>query len=377
MANNFELIHSDSKTKARTAKLTTSHGVINTPCFMPVGTQATVKTLSPNELEEIGIEIVLCNTYHLHLRPGIDIIKENGGLHKFMGWNHPILTDSGGYQVFSLAKLMKVKKEGVHFQSHIDGSKRFLSPEDAVKLQLGFRSDIIMPLDECVHYPVARERARDAMETTLDWAERSKKEFSIATENRAPRTEHLLFGIVQGATYNDLRKECAERLIDIGFDGYAAGGVSVGEPEELLDETASYSAGLLPTDKPRYLMGVGGPFNILNAVEAGFDMFDCVVPTRNGRNGQAFTWAGKLNVSNAAFAHDLSPVEKGCGCYACRNFSRSYIRHLFNTDEILGLRLVSLHNLYFYASFMREIREAISEGRFVEFKEDFKRRHIK
>jgi queuine tRNA-ribosyltransferase len=336
---------------------------------MPVGTQGTVKTLSPAELEQIGAQIVLSNAYHLFLRPGIEVIKKAGGLHKFMSWNKPILTDSGGYQIFSLALLRKVNDKGVEFQSHIDGMKHFISPEDAVGIQGDLGVDIMVVLDECVHYPCARGQAEVAMKRTLDWAGRSKLFFD--ERRTADGGRRKLFGIVQGATYEDLRQECAERLVEMDFDGYAIGGVSVGEPKNLMYNIASFTADFLPQDKPRYLMGVGLPQDIIAAVENGIDMFDCVVPTRYGRNGTAFTSAGKLTVRNAPFTGDFTPLDPDCNCYTCKNFSRAYLRHLFNTEEILGLRLVSLHNVHFFLGLMRRIREAISQGRFKEFKEGF------
>jgi queuine tRNA-ribosyltransferase len=371
---NFTLIHQDKNSKARTGKLSCAHGAIETPCFMPVGTQGTVKAISPKELNEMGAQIVLSNAYHLFLRPGIEVVKKAGGLHKFMSWDKPILTDSGGYQIFSLALLRKVKADGVEFQSHIDGMKHFLTPEDVVRVQQDLGSDIMMVLDECVHYPCARDQAKVAMEKTLDWARRSLTAF---TEHRASSIEHrqLLFGIVQGATYEDLRKECANQLVDMDFDGYAIGGVSVGEPRNLIYNITSFVADMLPKEKPRYLMGVGLAEDILEAVAEGVDMFDCVVPTRYGRNGTAFTSCGKLTVRNAPYIEDFTALDPECSCYCCKNFSRAYLRHLFNTEEILGLRLVSGHNVHFYLELMRKIREAIKENRFLEFKKDFLRKY--
>ncbi|MFH0738491.1 MAG: tRNA guanosine(34) transglycosylase Tgt [Candidatus Omnitrophota bacterium] len=359
----FELIYQDKKTQARTGKITTSHGIIQTPAFMPVGTQATVKALSPRQLDECGTEVILANTYHLFLRPGMEIIKKAGGLHNFMSWNKPILTDSGGYQIFSLALLRKISDEGVEFQSHIDGFKHLLTPEDVIQIQRDLDSDILMPLDECVKYPCSKDHAELAMRRTIDWARRSKLAFK--------GNGKLLFGIVQGATYEELRKACANELVDIGFQGYALGGVSVGEPKELSYNITRFSVSLLPKDKPRYLMGMGLPQDILEGVEAGVDMFDCIVPTRYGRTGAAFTSVGKIVIRNSPYIEDFTPLDPGCSCYACRNFSRAYIRHLFNTSEILGLMLVSFHNIYFYLELMRKIREAISKGRFAEFKKEF------
>ncbi len=359
----FKLIHKDKNSNARLGKLNTAHGEIDTPCFMPVGTQGTVKTLSPQELRESGASVILANAYHLFLRPGMEVIKKAGGLHNFISWPGPILTDSGGYQIFSLALLRKINDRGVEFQSHIDGQKHFLTPEDVIQIQKDFGSDIIMPLDECVHYPCGKDYATVAMKRTTDWAKRSK---AVIGEHR-----HLLFGIVQGATYEDLRKSSSEQLIEIGFDGYAIGGVSVGEPKNSSYNIVNFVLELLPQDKPHYLMGVGVPEDIINGVGLGIDMFDCVVPTRYGRNGTAFTSAGKLTIRNSPYIEDFLPLDKECNCYACKNFSRSYLRHLFNTDEILGLRLVSLHNIHFYLELMHKVREAIRQDKFPEFKKEF------
>lgn len=340
-----------------------ARSVIQTPVFMPVGTQGTVKTLSPRELEECGAQIILSNAYHLYLRPGLDVIKEAGGLHKFMNWNRSVLTDSGGYQIFSLALLRKVKDEGLEFQSHLDGSRHFLTPEDVVKLQLALGSDIMMPLDECVHYPVSYDQAEQAVERTTLWATRSKKVHRA--ENQ------FLFGIVQGSTQKELRKRSAEELLELNFDGYAVGGLSVGEPQDLMYNILNFTVDYLPSDRPRYVMGMGLPQDILEAVSMGIDMFDCVVPTRYGRNGSAFTSGGKMTVRNAEFAYDIRPLDEACECYCCQNFTRAYLRHLFNTGEILGLRLVSYHNVYFFLDLMKKIRQAINEDRFTEFKKDF------
>ncbi len=364
----IEITAKDRSTRARTGKVKTSHGEFETPAFMPVGTQATVKTLSNDELKDCGVQILLSNAYHLYLRPGADIIRNAGGLHKFMNWDRPILTDSGGFQVFSLAVLRKITDEGVEFQSHIDGSKHFLTPKDMLGFQTVLGSDIMMVLDECVHYPCERGAAKRAVKRTLEWARLSKTAFDD-TSSGSNRKQYL-FGIVQGASYEDLRKECAEELVGMDFDGYALGGLAVGEPREITNEITDFTVSLLPEDKPRYLMGVGEPRDILEAVSRGIDMFDCVVPTRNGRNGTAFTFEGRFSVRTAVNSSDLSPIEEGCGCYACRNHTRSYIRHLFNTDEILGLKLVSLHNVYFYQRLMREIRQAIKEGKFTEYKNE-------
>ena len=372
----FKVLKKDKATKSRVGELATPHGILKTPLFFPVATQATVKTLSNEDVKECGAQAVLSNTYHLYLRPGVDILKRAGGLHKFMGWDMPILTDSGGYQIFSLATLMKVKEEGVEFQSHLDGSKHFLAPEDIIDLQLQFQSDILMPLDECVHYPAEKDYAHSSLNLTVDWAKRSKKRFIQNARFENKNIRPLLFGIVQGATYLDLREEATNRLVDIGFDGYAVGGVSVGEPDELVSEIAQYTLGLLPENSPHYVMGVGTPIDIIEAVSKGADMFDCVMPTRNGRNGTAFTKEGKLILRNSMYTDDFRVIEEGCGCLACRGtYTRAYIRHLIISSEILGLRLVSLHNIYFYVKLMKEIRTAIGTGKFTNFKEEFLRNY--
>lgn len=365
----FTLQHTDTTSQARLGRLETAHGAISTPAFMPVGTQATVKTLGPRDLRDCGAQIMLSNAYHLFLRPGMEVIREAGGLHRFMGWDLPVLTDSGGYQIFSLAMLRKVTARGVEFQSHLDGFKHFLSPEDVIGVQRDLGSDIIMPLDECVHYPCTREQAGVAMERTLNWAQRSREAFASGSCSYGHR--QLLFGIVQGATFEDLRRECCRRMTAIGFDGYAVGGVSVGEPQQEMLNVASWALAELPAGQPRYIMGVGLPDDIIKAVELGADMFDCVAPTRYGRNGTAFTSTGKITVRNAAYSHDFSPLDAQCGCYTCRTFSRAYLRHLFNAGEILGLRLLSLHNVYFYLNMMEGARRAISENRFRAYKDAF------
>ncbi len=367
----FNLIHQDKNSKARLGKLKLTHGEVDTPCFMPVGTNATVKTLSNQDLEEAEAQIVLCNSYHLFLRPGLEVIKNSTDLHQFMSWQKPILTDSGGYQIFSLALLRKVSDEGVEFQSHIDGAKHFLKPEDVISLQKVLNSDIIMPLDECVHYPCARDYAEIATRRTTLWAKRSKLVHSQQPMDDGQKNRSLLFGIVQGATFEDLRKESAKALIDMRFDGYALGGISVGEPDDLGYNITSFAAGLLPAEFPRYLMGVGTPNQIVKAAGEGIDMFDCCVPTRYGRNGSAFTKFGKLVIRNATFTFDNKPIDESCSCYTCKNYSRSYIRHLFNTGEILGLRLVSLHNVNFYLNLMRQIRKAIAADNYGKFKKEF------
>lgn len=369
----FTLIHKDKTSKARLGKLLTAHGEINTPVFMPVGTQGTVKALSNDELNDCGAEIILGNAYHLYLRPGLDIIKKAGGLHKFMGWKKPILTNSGGYQIFSLAVLRKISEDGAEFSSHIDGAKHFITPERVIEIQQVLGSDIMMVFDECVHYPAARDYVEQSLELTTKWARRSKAYF----EKSEDKEKQLLFGIVQGSTYLDLRKKAVEQLLDIGFDGYAIGGVSVGEPNGLIHEISAYTASLLPEDKARYLMGLGTPPDILEAISEGVDMFDCVVPTRNGRNGQAFTWNGELQLRNAEYKEDFTPIDKNCVCMTCRNYTRAYIRHLFNTEELLGLRLVSLHNIHFYVKLIELSRGAIRENNFSNFHKDFIRNYGK
>jgi queuine tRNA-ribosyltransferase len=359
----FNLIHQDKNSKARLGKIVTAHGAIDTPAFMTVGTHATVKGLMFKDVEQAGAQIVLANTYHVFLRPGIEVIKKAGGLHKFMGWDKPILTDSGGYQVFSLALFRKMYDRGVEFQSHIDGLKHFFTPEDVIQIQETLGSDIMMPLDECVQYPSTRDQSKIAMERTVAWAKRSK-----ALHLDSPG---LLFGIVQGATYEDLRQDCAKRLVDMDFDGYSIGGVSVGESSNLIYNIIEQVCALLPEEKPRYAMGIGYPFDIVESVDRGVDMFDCVIPTRYGRNGTAFTSCGKIIIRNASYTEDFAPLDSKCGCYVCQNFSRAYLRHLFNAKEMLGLILLSLHNVYFFLDLMRQIRQAIKEDRFSQFKQMF------
>ncbi len=371
----FKVTHKDNKTKARAGLLETPHGTIETPDFMPVGTQATVKALSSEDMQYCKAQVILGNTYHLYLRPGMDVIKNAGGLHRFMSWDGPILTDSGGFQIFSMAMLMKVKDEGVEFQSHVDGSKHFLTPENVVKLQEELGSDIMMVLDECLKYPCPKDKAERSLDLTTKWAARSKQVFGSRLKAQGSRhSSSLLFGIAQGSSYPDLRKKAAEELVKIGFDGYAIGGLSVGEPKDLMYEMMEYSVKYLPEDRPRYAMGIGMPHDFFNAIEMGVDMFDCVVPTRNGRNGAVYTNEGRLIVRNGEYSKDLRPLSESCDCIVCKNYSRSYIRHLFNTEELLGLRLTSLHNVYFYVNLLRRIREAIKSGTFSELKEEFKNR---
>ena len=363
----FTLLKKDTETSARLGKLQLCRGTLETPAFMPVGTQASVKALSPQELRECGAQIILANAYHLFLRPGMEVINKAGGLHKFMGWDRPMLTDSGGYQIFSLALLRKINDMGVEFQSHIDGFKHFLTPEDVFGVQYELGSDIVMPLDDVVPYPCEKDHAEQAMKRTIAWAKRSKQSWL----DKQPSKDQLLFGIVQGATFPDLRKECCRQMTDIGFSGYALGGLSVGEPKELMYSLCADTARYLPEASARYMMGAGLPEDIIECVALGVDMFDCVAPTRYGRNGTAFTSAGRLPVRNGAYTFDFGPLDPECSCYACKNFTRSYIRHLFNTSEILGLRLVSLHNVYFYLDMMRRCRQALEKGEFPAFKKDF------
>jgi queuine tRNA-ribosyltransferase len=352
--------------RARTGILKTCHGMVETPVFMPVGTLGTVKALSAEELKEIGAQIILGNTYHLYLRPGCDVIERFSGLHGFMHWDRAILTDSGGFQVFSLARLAKILDEGVTFQSHIDGSKHMLTPEKAVEIQLTLGSDIIMCLDDCIQYPSTRNETEKALELTTNWAKRCK----VVWENHG-QENIALFGIVQGGMFEDLRKRSAESLMDIGFSGYAVGGLSVGEPREMLYEMADLSLACLPDNFPKYIMGVGTPEDLVKLVELGADMFDCVLPTRNARNGQLFTRTGNLNICNAQFKFDTGPVDENCNCYTCRNYSRAYLRHLYLARELLVYRLNTIHNIHFYITLMKEIRKAIKENKFNEFKKQF------
>lgn len=360
----YHLIKKDSKTKARLGILETPHGIIETPVFMPVGTQATVKSMTPEELKEIGATIILSNTYHLYLRPGHKIIEKAGGLHKFMNWDRAILTDSGGFQVFSLNSLRKITEDGVEFRSHIDGSRHFFTPEKVIEIQNALGSDIMMSFDECAPYPADYDYVKKSMELTIKWAERGKRAHKN-TEKQA------LFGIVQGGTYEDLRKECAQRLVDMDFHGYSIGGLSVGEPKNVMYDIVDLTTEYLPEDKPRYLMGVGSPDDLIEGVIRGVDMFDCVLPTRIARNGTVFTSKGKLIVRDAPYAEDFSPLDEECDCYTCRNYSRAYIRHLFKANEILAARLATLHNLYFLIKLMGKIREAIRQDRLLEFKKEF------
>ena len=359
----YELIKQCPHTGARAGRNHTPHGSFDTPIFMPVGTQASVKTLAPEELKEMGAGIILSNNYHLFLRPGSKLVKEAGGLHKFMNWDRAILTDSGGFQVFSLGDLRKISEEGVTFRSHIDGSKKFLSPEIATQSQMDLGADIIMAFDECVPYPADFKYTRESMELTLRWAQRCKD--TMTNPNQG------LFGIVQGGMYKDLRIECANRLVDMDFPGYAVGGLSVGEPKELMYEMLDITLEHLPQNKARYLMGVGTPDCLVEGVMRGIDMFDCVYPTRVARNGTAMTWNGRLVIKNAQYEHDFHPIDEHCNCYTCRNYSRAYIRHLVRVNEIFGLRLLTIHNLHFLIDFMRQMRQSIMEDRFPEFYRKF------
>ena len=359
----YELIKQCPHTGARAGRIHTPHGSFDTPIFMPVGTQASVKTLAPEELKEMGAGIILSNNYHLFLRPGSKLVKEAGGLHKFMNWDRAILTDSGGFQVFSLGDLRKISEEGVTFRSHIDGSKKFLSPEIATQSQMDLGADIIMAFDECVPYPADFKYTRESMELTLRWAQSCKDTMTNSNQG--------LFGIVQGGMYKDLRIECANRLVDMDFPGYAVGGLSVGEPKELMYEMLDITLEHLPPNKARYLMGVGTPDCLVEGVMRGIDMFDCVYPTRVARNGTAMTWNGRLVIKNAQYEHDFHPIDEHCNCYTCRNYSRAYIRHLVRVNEIFGLRLLTIHNLHFLIDFMRQMRQSIMEDRFPEFYRKF------
>jgi len=359
----FKLIKESKNTKARLGKLFTSHGVIDTPVFMPVGTQATVKAMTPRELEDFGIQIILSNSYHLYLRPGHNLITQAGGLHKFMGWKGAILTDSGGFQIFSLGKLNKISDEGVSFNSHIDGSKHFISPEKAMEIQMALGSDIAMVFDECAPYPYGKYQVETAAQRTIQWARRCKEAHHSPSQS--------LFGIVQGGAFKDLRIENANKLVELDFPGYAIGGLSVGEPKSLMYEVLDYTVPFLPINKPRYLMGVGAPQSILEGVIRGIDMFDCVLPTRNARNGSLFTSSGKLSITNAKYKYDFTPLDNKCKCYTCRNFTKTYLRHLYMSKEILASILGTIHNLYFMASLMKNIRLALSEDRLLEYKEEF------
>lgn len=351
---------------ARAGIMSTERGEVPTPIFMPVGTQGAVKAIEPRELEEIGAKLVLGNTYHLYLRPGTAIVERAGGIHRFSGWDHPILTDSGGYQVFSLSHLRGISEEGVRFKSHIDGSPHLFTPENVVDIQRSLGSDVMMVLDECTPYPCPEEYAAKSNEMTVRWAERCKNQMEKTSSKYL--TKQSLFAIVQGSVYESLREKSAETLVRIGFDGYAIGGLAVGEPANVMYKMTEVCTSILPPDRPRYLMGVGTPENIVESIERGVDMFDCVLPTRNGRNAVMFTRNGKLNMKNASFAFDFMPPDAECSCYTCRNFTRAYIRHLFKAQEVLALQLATIHNLHFYLWLVRSAREAILKDRFAEWK---------
>ncbi len=360
----FEIIKKCNKTGARLGRVYTKHGYFDTPAFMPVGTQGTVKTMSPCELKDIGAQIILSNTYHLYMRPGPDIIKEAGGLHKFISWDSSILTDSGGFQVFSLNALRDISDDGVTFKSHIDGSKHFFTPEKSIQIQNSLGADIIMCFDECAPYPSSFEYVEQAVKRTTTWALRCKNA-------HANSSEQALFGIVQGGIFKELREKSANELIDIGFPGYAIGGLSVGEPKEKMYEMLDYTVPILPEDKPRYLMGVGTPDYLIDGAIRGIDMFDCVFPTRLGRNGTVLTSKGRIIIRDALYARDFSSLDPECDCYACKNFSRAYIRHLLKCNEVLGIRLTTLHNVKFILDLMKKIRQAIMEDRLYDFKKNF------
>jgi queuine tRNA-ribosyltransferase len=365
MSVSFTVVHSDKHSRARLGLLHTAHGNVETPIFMPVGTQATVKTMTPEEVYMAGGRIILSNTYHLYLRPGHSLIRDAGGLHRFMNWNGPILTDSGGFQVFSLGPLRRITEDGVVFRSHIDGSEHFFSPEVAMEVQSDLGSDIAMAFDECAPYPSSREYTLEALDRTTRWAARCLA---------VPRREGQgVFGIVQGGMFPDLRARSARELIELNFPGYAIGGLSVGEPKELMYEILDHTVPFLPQEKPRYLMGVGSPDCLVEGVARGIDMFDCVLPTRIARNGSVLTRRGKLVVRNAEYAHDFAPLEPDCDCYACRNYTRAYIRHLIKAGEVLGIRLTTIHNLRFIFNLMTDIKEAIRGGKMMEFREQFLR----
>ena len=366
MTFKFELIKEDKYTKARLGRFHTPHGTVETPVFMPVGTRATVKAMTPEEVKDLGAQIILSNTYHLYLRPGHELIRDAGGLHEFMNWHGPILTDSGGFQVFSLGDLRKITEEGVEFRSHIDGSKHFIGPEKSMEIQNALGSDIMMCFDECTPYPATY--VKQSMERTTRWAKRCK-DYHKNTDKQA------LFGIVQGGMHKDLREKSANDLIAMDFPGYAIGGLSVGEPMEMMCDMLDFTTPLLPKDKPRYNMGIGTPDYLFESVLRGIDMADCVLPTRIARNGTLLTSQGRLVIRNAKYKEDFSPLDSECDCYACTNYSRAYVRHLFNVDEILGARLATIHNLYFLIKLMENIREAIKDDRLLEYRDEFYRKY--
>ncbi len=364
----FELLQTDPTCRARLGRLTTAHGVIDTPVFMPVGTQASVKALDPRELREMGTQVLLGNTYHLSIRPGLDILREAGGLHRFMNWPLPILTDSGGFQVFSLAKIRRIKPHGVEFRSHLDGSLLFLGPKEAMEIQGVLGSDIAMVFDECPPHTASPREARAAVERTMRWAQECRQQSRAAGQ--------LVFGIVQGGANAALREECARAIVALGFDGYAVGGVSVGEPESEMMRAIEYTEPFLPPQQPRYAMGLGTPAQIVELVARGIDMFDCVLPTRVARNGTAFTRQGTVSIKAGFNKADWRPIEENCGCFACRHFTRAYLRHLLNVQEILGLRMLSVHNSHLYLQVMRDIRTHLAAGTFAEFRREFVARYV-
>ena len=364
--SDFKIVSKSRDTQARAGIIQTLHGTVETPVFMPVGTLGTVKSLSPEELSDAGAQIILGNTYHLYLRPGCEVISRFSGLHRFMNWKGPILTDSGGFQAFSLAKLSKITEEGYGFQSHIDGSEHLLSPEKALEIQACLNSDIMMCLDQCIKYPAEKDEVRDALELTTRWAKRSKKHWE---EN--VRKGNALFGIVQGGIFEDLREISADELAEIGFSGYAVGGLSVGEPKDVMLDIAEFTLPKLPDSKPKYVMGVGTPQDLVELVARGADMFDCVMPTRNARNGQLFTKHGTLNICNSRFKDDTDPVETGCGCYTCQHYSSAYLRHLYMARELLVYRLNTIHNIYYYTNLMKDMRAAICNNEFEAFRKKF------
>lgn len=359
----FAVLQKSNITRARLGRIETTHGVIETPVFMPVGTQATVKTMTPHELEALGVEIILSNTYHLYLRPGSDLVAEAGGLHQFMSWNHPVLTDSGGYQVFSLGPLRTISEEGVKFRSHLDGSQHFISPEKSMEIQMDLGADIIMAFDECAPYPAERDYVKRSKDLTTRWAKRCQKAHE--------RDDQALFGIVQGGMFKELRRESALELMELDFPGYGIGGLSVGEPKEIMYEVLEDLIPIMPQDKPRYLMGVGSPDCLIEGVLRGVDMFDCVWPTRLARHGMVITRRGNMAIRNLPFARDFTPIEEDCSCYTCQNYSRGYIRHLLKANEILGIRLTTIHNIAFLTRLMAEIRQAVASDTLLAFSQDF------
>ncbi len=362
----FSILSKSKKNRARAGSIKTARGIINTPVFMPVGTQGSVKSLSHNELIDCDAQIILGNTYHLYLRPGCDVIEKFGGLHQFMNWKRPILTDSGGFQIFSLAKLTKITDDGAFFQSHIDGSKHLITPEKAIEIQLCLDSDIMMCLDNCIPYPSTPKIAKEALDLTNRWALRCKKKWDSLPKN-------ALFGIVQGGMYKNLRAESAEKLIEIDFPGFAIGGLSVGEPKDIMMGIADFTLPKLPFEKPKYIMGVGTPKDLVDLVSLGADMFDCVMPTRNARNGQLFTDYGKINIANAKHKYDTMPIDSHCQCFTCKNFSKAYLRHLYKSKELLSYRLNTIHNVYYFTNLAKRMRTAIMNDKFDKFKYEFDR----